>query len=126
MTYKGGGLQRNVRYLIASAFGKDLSMLDPNAAQLGHIMLTSGSFFKVLDIYKIGDKTQVLLLNIPEDSVDIFKSASTNIEEDIVTKARQRFEQLANAGPVNELQSPQWVARTKLPIGMNENGELFY
>lgn len=126
MTYKGGGLVTNFRYLIASAFGKDLSRFDPTAAQFGLIMLTSDAWFKVLDIYKMGDKTQVLLLNIPEKAVDLFKSASINIEEDIKNKARQRFEQLANAEPVDILQTPGWKMRTSLPVGMSETGEMFY
>jgi len=126
MSYKGGGLKGNFRYLIASAFGKDLSVIDPNAAKKGHIMLTADAFFKVLDIYKIGDKTQLLLLNIPPHAVALFEKASTNIEADIVKKARERFEQLAAAAPVEELQTPDWVKRTSQPIGMNLSGEMFY
>lgn len=126
MSYKGGGLSTNFRYLIASARGKDLSAFDPNAARFGHIVLTSDAFFKVLDVYKIGEKTQVLLLNIPEHAVDFFKNATTNIEEDIKNKARQRFEQLVNTQPVEVLQTPEWTLRTKLPIGMSDTGEMFY
>lgn len=126
MSYKGGGLKGNFRYLIASAFGKDLSAIDPNAAKKGHIMLNSDAFFKVLDIYKIGDKTQALLLNIPPRAVALFEKAGTNIEADIVKKARERFEQLAGAAPVEELQSPDWINRTSHPIGMNLKGEMFY
>ena len=125
MSYKGGGLAANFRYLIASAFGKDISALDPNAAQFGHIMLVSDAYFKVLDIYTIGEKTQVTLLNIPAHAADIFKSIKTNIEEDIVKKARQSFDQKVNAEPVAELQTPAWVLRTKLPVGMNTEGEMF-
>ena len=126
MSYKGGGLTSNFRYMIASARGKDLSAFDPNAARFGHIVLTSDAFFKVLDVYQIGDKTQVLLLNIPEHAVDFFKNATTNIEEDITNKARQRFEQLVNAEPVEVLQVPEWALRTRLPVGMSEAGEMFY
>jgi hypothetical protein len=126
MSYKGGGLATNFRYMIASAFGKDLSAFDPTAAQFGLIVLTTDAYFKVLDIYKIGDKTQVLLLNIPERAVDFFKSATINIEEDVTSKARKRFEQLVNAEPVEVLQTPGWTMRTKLPIGMSDTGEMFY
>lgn len=126
MSYKGGGLTGNFRYLIASAFGKDLSAIDPNAAKTGHIMLTADAFFKVLDIYKLGDKTQLLLLNIPPHAVALFEKVSTNIEADIVKKARERFDQLAGAAPVAELQTPDWTKRTSQPIGMNLAGEMFY
>ena len=61
MTYKDGGLVTNCRYLIASANAKDLSAFNPDSKQFGHVLLTSNAFFKVLDIYKIGNKTQIFL-----------------------------------------------------------------
>jgi len=73
MSFKGGGLATNFRYLIASANGKDLSAFNPNSEQFGHILLSSNAFFKVLDIYKIEDKTQVFLLEIPETAIDFLQ-----------------------------------------------------
>lgn len=126
MTYKGGGLATNFRYLIASANGKDLSAFNPESAQFGHILLTSNAFFKVLDIYKIGDKTQVFLLEIPATAVDFFANATSNIEEDITIKARENFDTNCNAVPIPELQNQEWKQRTEFPIGMSDKGELFY
>lgn len=45
-----------------------------------------------MDIYKIGNKKQVFLLEIPETAVDFFASATSNIENDIIKKARENFE----------------------------------
>ena len=126
MTFKGGGLATNFRYLIASANGKDLSAINPNSAQFGHILLSSNAFFKVLDIYKIGKKTQVFLLEIPETTLDFFSSATSNIEDDITKKARESFEIKIDAEPIPELQTQEWRERTEFPIGMNDKGELFY
>lgn len=126
MTYKGGGLSTNFRYLIASANGKDLSVLNPNSAQFGHIILLSNAFFKILDIYKIGNKTQVFLLEIPENSVDFFANTTSNIEEDIIKKARESFDNKINVDPIPELQTEEWKQRTEFPIGMSDKGELFY
>ena len=126
MSFKGGGLATNFRYLIASANGKDLSAFNPNSEQFGHILLSSNAFFKVLDIYKIEDKTQVFLLEIPETAIDFFASATSNIEEDITKKARESFETKINAELVPELQTKEWKDRTEFPIGMNDKGELFY
>lgn len=126
MTYKGGGLSTNFRYLIASANGKDLSAFNPNSAQFGHIVLSSNAFFKVLDIYKIGDKTQVFLLEIPANAIDFFASATSNIEEDIVKKARESFDNKLDTDPIPELQTEEWKQRTEFPIGMSDKGELFY
>lgn len=126
MSYKGGGLAENFRYLIASANGKDVSVLNSDSAQFGHILLSSNAFFKVLDIYKIGDKTQVFILEIPESAIDFFEKATSNIEEEIIKKARESFDTKIKLEPVPELQSPEWKERTEFPIGMNDEGELFY
>lgn len=126
MSYKGGGLATNFRYLIASANAKDLSAFNPDSAQFGHVLLSSNTFFKVLDIYKIGDKTQVFLLEIPATAVDFFASATSSIENDISKKARESFDIKINAEPIAELQKQEWKGRTEFPIGMNDKGEFFY
>jgi hypothetical protein len=126
MSYKGGGLATNFRYLIASANAKDLSAFNPDSAQLGHVLLSSNAFFKVLDIYKIGDKTQVFLLEIPSTAVDFFASVTSSVEEDITQKARESFDTKINSEPIAELQTNEWKERTEFPIGMNDKGDFFY
>lgn len=126
MSYKGGGLATNFRYLIASANAKDLSAFNPDSAKFGHVLLSSNAYFKVLDIYKIGSKTQVFLLEIPVTAVDFFASATSNIEEDITKKARESFDTKINSEPIAELQTKEWRERTEFPIGMNDKGEFFY
>jgi hypothetical protein len=126
MSYKGGGLATNFRYLIASANAKDLSAFNPESAKHGHVILTANAFFKVLDIYKVGEKTQVFLLEIPSHAVDLFQRSTSNIEEDITKKARESFDAKVNAAPVAELQTPAWKERTEFPIGMNDKGTFFY
>ncbi|MDQ3015684.1 MAG: hypothetical protein M3R25_03040 [Bacteroidota bacterium] len=126
LTYLGGGMATNLRYLIASSHGKDVSAFDPHSNQFGHVMLSSNSFFKVLGIYKIGDKTQILLLEIPETGIDLFAGATSNIEEDIIKKAREDFEMKINTEPIPVLQYLDWKERTEFPIGMNDTGEFFY
>ncbi|MGL4599244.1 MAG: hypothetical protein ACRCYO_17110, partial [Bacteroidia bacterium] len=105
---------------------KDLTALNPDAAKLGHVLLTANTFFKVLDIYKIGNKTQIFLLEIPATSVDFFASSTSNIEEEIIQKARASFDAKVNAPPIAELQTKDWIERTEFPIGMNAQGEFFY
>ena len=77
MSFKGGGISTNCRYLIASAFGKDVSSIMPDTVEFGHTMLPSGAFFKVLDIYNIEDKSQIFLLNIPENTAEFFDKATS-------------------------------------------------
>ncbi len=126
MSYRGGGLTTNFRYLIASFNAKDLSAFNPESAKFGHAILSPNVFFKVLDIYKIGDKTQVFLLEIPANAIDFFASTTSNIEEDIIKKGREIFDAKINAEPIAELQTQNWRDRTEFPIGMNEKGEFFY
>jgi len=126
MSSIGGGLSSNLRYLIASAHAKDLSKFNPDSAKIGHFLLDSISYFKVLDIQKIGDKTQVFLLNIPDNSISLFKNSSSNLEEEIIEKAQKRFREKIDLPFVLELQTEEWKERTKSPLGMDESGKLFF
>ncbi|MCK9450493.1 MAG: hypothetical protein M0Q90_02290 [Bacteroidales bacterium] len=126
MSYKEGGLITNCRYLIASANARDLSAFNPDFKQFGQVLLTSNAFFKVLDIYKIGNKTQIFLLEIPATSVDLFTNVSSNIENDLTKQARVNFDTKINSEPIPELQTQDWKDRTEFPIGMNEKGVFFY
>ncbi|MHC0446690.1 hypothetical protein ACWA1F_14865 [Flavobacterium sp. 3-218] len=126
MSSIGGGLSGNLRYLIASAHPKDLSKFNTDSGKIGHFLLDSIAYFKVLDIQKIGNKTQVFLLNIPDNSISLFKNSTSNLEEEITEKAQKRFREKVDADLIPELQTENWKERTKLPLGMSENGELFF
>ncbi|MDP9954530.1 hypothetical protein J2X97_000167 [Epilithonimonas hungarica] len=126
MSFKGGGLTTNIRYLIASTNGKDVSSLVSESKNFGHTMLKPNSFFKVLDIYKIENKTQILLLEIPEIGINLFKSSISNIEEQVIEKARESFESKIKMEPIPELQEADWKQKTEFPIGMNDKGEFFF
>jgi hypothetical protein len=126
MSTLGGGLSGNFRYLIASANAKDLSIFNPDSAKIGHYLLDTIAYFKVLDIQRIEDKTQVFLLNIPDNSLTLFKNSSSNLEEEITEKAREKFITKRNLPLIPELQTNDWKERTKTPIGMNDNGEMFF
>ncbi|SHL79015.1 hypothetical protein [Flavobacterium chilense] len=126
MTSIGGGLSGNLRYLIASAHPKDLSKFNPDSAKIGHFLLDTITYFKVLDIQKIGNKTQVFILNIPDNSISLFKNSTSNLEEEITEKARKKFSDKVNLALIEELQTQDWKNRTKSPLGINEHGEMFF
>ena len=126
ITSIGGGLSGNLRYLIASANAKNLSKFNPDSAKTGHFLLDTIAYFKVLDIQKIDGKTQIFLLNIPDNSLSLFKNSTSNLEEEITEKARKKFADKMNLAVVQELQTLEWKERTKSPIGMNDDGELFF
>ena len=126
MSSIGGGLSGNLRYLIASAHPKDLSKFNPDSAKIGHFLLDSIAYFKVLDIQKIDNKTQIFLLNIPDNSISLFKNSTSNLEEEIIEKARKKFKDKIILPLIPELQTENWKEKTKTPIGMPDNGELFF
>ena len=126
MSFIGGGLSGNCRYLIASSDARDLSKFNPDSVKNGHSLLDDNSFFKVLDIQKIKGKTQIFLLNIPGNSLTLLKNSTSNLEEEITEKARQKFIAKVNSPLIPELQTENWKERTKSPIGMSDNGELFF
>ena len=125
MSFKGGGLKTNLRFLIASSKGKNLSTINPKSNETGHILLKSDSFFKVLDIYKVGDKTQILLLNISQESIGLFEKMTSNIENQIIVKARESLNNKLDEPVVEALNKPEWRERTKHPIGMSDDGVFF-
>ncbi|WP_374174274.1 hypothetical protein [Flavobacterium tructae] len=126
MSFIGGGLSGNCRFLIASAAARDLSKFNPDSAKNGHALLDDNSFFKVLDICKIDNKTQISLLNIPGNSLPLFKNSTSNLEEEIIEKARQKFTAKINAPLIPELQTEVWREKTKAPIGISLSGELHF
>ncbi|MBS7256236.1 hypothetical protein [Flavobacterium branchiicola] len=126
MSSIGGGLSGNIRYLIASAHPKDLSKFNPDSAKIGHFLLDTIAYFKVLDIQKKENKTQIFLLNIPDNSISLFKNSTSNLEEEIIEKARRKFSDKIDSALAPELQTENWKERTKSPIGMSENGEMFF
>ncbi|MNR08514.1 hypothetical protein D3C85_1246760 [compost metagenome] len=79
-----------------------------------------------MDIQKIGEKTQVFLLNIPDNSISLFKNSSSNLEEEIIEKAQKRFREKIDGVLIPELQTENWKERTKSPLGMSDSGELFF
>lgn len=126
MSAAGRGWTGNFRYLIASSFAVDIAKIDPVARKFSMVIINRNSYFKVLDIIKQEQNTQVLLLNIPEEGVDFFKNNNTNIDEQIIEAGRKSFDDKIQLLPNPALQNDEWIERTSFPIGMNDSGMLYY
>jgi hypothetical protein len=124
VSYKIGGMVKNCRYLIASSNWRDLSKVNPNS-ELGHAVIQSGTLFKVLVIHKESGKTQILLLNIPKEGVEVFYNSKIDLENSIIEKGSEIFSKNLTTAPLDELQSDDWIERTSFPLGMNHKGDLF-
>jgi hypothetical protein len=124
LSSKVGGMGTNCRYLVASSSGRDLSMFSQQP-ELGHIVIQSSAFYKVLHIHKENGKTQILLLHIPKEGVPIFSKSKINLEDQIIEKGIEVFNRTLHAKPVAALQSKDWLERTSFPLGMTQEGVLF-
>lgn len=124
-SFRGGGIVTKHRFLIASARAKNAAIFE-HGTNWGLVIMNAGSYFVVLDVFTVADKTQITLLHIPEEGIDFFAQAKTNIEDQIVTKAREDFALKLLSPPVPELTTADWLNRTSLPVGLNAEGEPHY
>lgn len=119
------GMVTTHRYSILSNHMADFSEFE-HGTKWGLCVANAGSRFKVLDIYKYDNKTQILLLHLLDDEDwKLFQNAVFNLEEDFIKTARERFENKCNQAPVPELTTEEWLARGALPLGMDDNGAFF-
>lgn len=119
------GLAKTVRFAIASNNASNLGAINPEVAKYGFHLIASGAYFKVLDIYKIEDKTQILLMHFDEVYRDVFNSTTSNIEEQIIQVGRKSLETRIQLQPNAILNNEDWTERTKHPIGMLDSGVFF-
>lgn len=119
------GLAKTVRFAIASNNASNLGGINPDVVKYGFHLITSGAYFKVLDIYKIENKTQILLMHFNEAYLDIFNSTTSNIEEKIIQVGRKSLDAKIQLQPNAILNNEEWTERTKNPIGMLDSGVFF-
>jgi hypothetical protein len=125
MSYKASGLAKPVRFAILSNDAKDLSKINPDVAKYGFVVLENNSFFKVIDIYKAGDNTQVLLLHFPAYGAAVMRFISTEIEKEIIPQVQKMFDESIGKEALPELKEEEWLNRTSFPVGMTDGGEFF-
>lgn len=125
VSWKGGGIQLNTRFLIASSKAAKLYEINPDNVKYGHCCINANSYFKILDIYKIGDKTQIFLLHIPREGYNYFRQAISNLDENFIQRARQSFDEKIKMEPLPDLLDSFWLSRTNFPVGMDANNNFY-
>lgn len=126
-TYLEGGLAARHRYLIVTGKARDLHDLAGLDPRYGAAIIQRDAFFKMLDVYELQGRSQVTLLHVPAELVDRLRTREPNeIEAEMVEAARRDFDQSLRAPTVSALTEPEWMGRVAFPIGMNDEGELFY
>lgn len=111
------------RYLILSNQMRDLSEFE-DGTNWGLHTAVSNSKFKVLDIYTVGDKSQILLLHLIIAFEEVFKN-SNDFEKKVIESARENFDENLNKSPIEELTTDIWIGHCKFPIGMSYEGKFF-
>ena len=114
---KIGGMVTSYRYLILSNQMNDLSEFEKDT-NWGLHTTSSNSKFKVLDIYTVGDKTQILLLQLPEGFEEVFETSNKLIDE-VIEDSRELFKDVLNEEPIKELTTDEWLERVSFPIGID-------
>jgi hypothetical protein len=89
------------------------------------MVLNAGAFFKVLDVYEIDGNYQVLLLHIPNHTVDFFRLVKTNIEQTVIDKCRALFEMRVTQKPIAVLEEEDWKSRIDFPLGISKEGKYY-
>jgi hypothetical protein len=119
------GLATNLRYAIASNKAVNMAQVNPDVEKYRFHLIAAPSHYKVLDIYKIGEQTQVLLLHFDKKFESIFSSATSNIEEKVIGMGRDSFDKKTQMQPNNIMNESEWRERTQFPIGMSDKGDFF-
>lgn len=120
-----GGMETTHRIAILSNHMRDLRHFE-NGTNWGMFTALHGSHFKVLDVYEINDKTQILLLHLPDDiRWKVFRNIQIEEEKNIIEDSRKRFEEKIKIESIKELQTEEWKKRTSFPIGIDDDGNLF-
>ena len=111
------------RYLILSGYMTDFSDFE-QGTDWGLHVAKRDSKFKVVDIYTVGDKTQILLLQLPEGFEEVFENR-TDVEEEFIERERKNFEDDLKRDVIEDLTSDLWLKRCEFPLGMSDDGEFF-
>lgn len=123
---------KKTRFIIASAHSAPLweAMPEDDDLQAWKLhVLHFNSIFKVMDIYKVGDKTQILLLHIPYKAIPLF-IPETGIQFDfegalplnIVDIARKSFDTKMQMDSIPDLETEAWNERTFNLPGVSSDG----
>lgn len=116
------------RFLIASCKAAPLYKFNPATEKWGLHTINCNSYFKVLDVYKQANITQILLLHIPIKGVDYFSQETqetAELEQKLILEAKNDFIQNINADILPGFQDQEWIGRTNFPLGVDNSNEFF-
>ena len=119
------GLNTNLRYAIASNKARDMTQVNPSVKKYRFHLISAPSHYKVLDIYKIGEQMQILLLHFDAKFIPVFDGINSSIEDKVIGMGRASFDKKIQMPLSAALNESEWRKRTQFPIGMSDTGEFF-
>lgn len=125
-----GQLTKNCRFVFASSKAAPVYKFNAETEKWQLHTMNCNSYFKVLDVYTKGDKTQIFLLHIPAKGISFFEKSvltlgDNNVEEQITARARESFDQKMAMPPAAALEEAGWIERTNFPIGLDKQFDFF-
>lgn len=125
-----GQLTKNCRFVFASSKAAPIYKFNADTEKWQLHTMNCNSYFKVLDVYTQGDKTQIFLLHIPAKAIAFFENSvlklgENNVEEQITARARESFDSKMKMAPVAVLEEQDWIDRTNFPIGLDKQLDYF-
>lgn len=129
---RAGKLTKKTRFIIASAHSAPIWSMMPMDEDMNEWRMHTihfNSYFKVMDVYQVEDKTQICLLHIPYQGIPFFHpetSMQFNFEGvaniNLVEMARKSFDTKMQMDPIPALESEAWVERTFELPGISSEG----
>ena len=119
-TCKIGGMVTTHRYAIISNHYLNTTPLVEKGKMWGLCICQKDSRYKVIDIHRYKNKTQILLLH--DDEVgQLFKNIKYFSKEILIRKCRELFEKKCVSPPIPEVATSEWLDRCAQPIGIDGN-----
>jgi hypothetical protein len=119
------GMTTTHRYSILSNHMRDFGPFE-RGTNWGLCVALADARFRVLDVYHYGNRTQILLLHLPENGDwKLYQNTAFNLEKDFTKTLRKRFENKCGEAPIPELATEEWLGRCASPLGMDDNGNFF-
>jgi len=124
------------RFLIASAHAaifcesQEMMATNPNIEKWGLCTFHFNSFLKVMDIYKVGDVTQIFLLHIPQAAARIMGNSDLGMQfingaiggqQTLVDIARKSLDEKMRMDVHPRSYDKDFVKRMEHPVGLDDN-----
>lgn len=120
----------NCRLIIASSKAAPVYKVNPATKRWGFHSINCNSYFKVLDIYKKEQTTQIFLIHIPYQGINFFSTTKLRLgdqdfEQQIIDKSRVSLDKKLLSEIPAALNEKQWMDRTNFPIGLDRQNNFY-